>query len=61
MLHQYRVALQNKNLTKKERDDHMKKLKAPDMVQKEVDMEEKIKQLEETERQLGTFEDVQAR
>uniref|UniRef100_A0A667WIP4 Structural maintenance of chromosomes flexible hinge domain containing 1 n=1 Tax=Myripristis murdjan TaxID=586833 RepID=A0A667WIP4_9TELE len=60
MLHQYRAALQNKNLTRKERDNHMKKLKAPDMVQKEVDMEENLKQLEEINRQLGTFEGVQA-
>ncbi|XP_029935656.1 structural maintenance of chromosomes flexible hinge domain-containing protein 1 isoform X2 [Myripristis murdjan] len=54
MLHQYRAALQNKNLTRKERDNHMKKLKAPDMVQKEVDMEENLKQLEEINRQLAS-------
>uniref|UniRef100_UPI003AAAAD97 structural maintenance of chromosomes flexible hinge domain-containing protein 1 n=1 Tax=Centroberyx gerrardi TaxID=166262 RepID=UPI003AAAAD97 len=54
LLHQYRSALQKKELAKKERDTHIKHLKAPDMVRKEQEMEEKMKQLEEIETKLAS-------
>ncbi|KAM3843331.1 structural maintenance of chromosomes flexible hinge domain-containing protein 1-like [Diretmus argenteus] len=48
----YRSALQKKEQAKKDRDNHILKLSAPDVVQKEEEMEEKKQQLEEIERKL---------
>ncbi|KAM3836197.1 structural maintenance of chromosomes flexible hinge domain-containing protein 1-like [Diretmus argenteus] len=48
----YRSALQKKEQAKKDRDNHILKLSAPDVVRKEEEMEEKKQQLEEIERKL---------
>ncbi|KAM3836194.1 structural maintenance of chromosomes flexible hinge domain-containing protein 1-like [Diretmus argenteus] len=50
----YRSALQKKEQAKKDRDNHILKLSAPDVVRKEEEMEEKKQQLEEIERKLAS-------
>lgn len=61
LLNQYRSALQNRDKVAKDRDDHLNTMKSPEMMKTQQEMEEKKKQLEEIERQLGMFADLGVR
>ncbi|XP_078137302.1 structural maintenance of chromosomes flexible hinge domain-containing protein 1 isoform X2 [Sander vitreus] len=52
LISQHRLALEKRDVTAKTRDDHLKSMKSPEMLQNHQEMEEKKKQLEEIERQL---------
>ncbi|XP_039983129.1 structural maintenance of chromosomes flexible hinge domain-containing protein 1 isoform X2 [Xiphias gladius] len=52
LLSQYQTALQKKERTEKEHDDHSEYMKSPELLKKKKDMEEKNKQLEEIGRQI---------
>lgn len=55
MLSQYRSALHKKDAREKERVNHINEMKSPETLKKQQEMKEKMKQLEEIERQLGMF------
>lgn len=55
LLSQYQTALQKKERTEKEHDDHSEYMKSPELLKKKKDMEEKNKQLEEIGRQISMF------
>ncbi|XP_034718465.1 structural maintenance of chromosomes flexible hinge domain-containing protein 1 isoform X1 [Etheostoma cragini] len=52
LISQHRLALEKRDLTAKAREDHLKSMQSPDILQKHQEMKEKKKQLEEIERQL---------
>ncbi|XP_018549169.2 LOW QUALITY PROTEIN: structural maintenance of chromosomes flexible hinge domain-containing protein 1 [Lates calcarifer] len=54
LLRQYRTAVQKRDSAEKERQEHLEKMRSPQMLQNKQDMEEKKKQLEEIERELVT-------
>uniref|UniRef100_A0A4W6CK50 Structural maintenance of chromosomes flexible hinge domain containing 1 n=1 Tax=Lates calcarifer TaxID=8187 RepID=A0A4W6CK50_LATCA len=58
LLRQYRTAVQKRDSAEKERQEHLEKMRSPQMLQNKQDMEEKKKQLEEIERELGMFADL---
>uniref|UniRef100_UPI0037E73A68 structural maintenance of chromosomes flexible hinge domain-containing protein 1 n=1 Tax=Semicossyphus pulcher TaxID=241346 RepID=UPI0037E73A68 len=54
LLRQYRALVQKRDKATKDHEEHLKKMTSPETLQKKRDMEEKIKQLEEIERQLAS-------
>lgn len=50
--------MQKRDSAEKERQEHLEKMRSPQMLQNKQDMEEKKKQLEEIERELGMFADL---
>uniref|UniRef100_A0A7N8X1F2 Structural maintenance of chromosomes flexible hinge domain containing 1 n=1 Tax=Mastacembelus armatus TaxID=205130 RepID=A0A7N8X1F2_9TELE len=57
MLSQYQSVVEKKNEADKDRESHLIMMKSPDNQNKQQDLKEKKKQLEEIERQLGMFVD----
>ncbi|KAK9527625.1 hypothetical protein VZT92_014171 [Zoarces viviparus] len=53
LLSKHRSALEKRDQAEKEREDHLRNIKSPEMLKKEREMQEKITELEETERQLA--------
>ncbi|KAL4001171.1 hypothetical protein ACER0C_006470 [Sarotherodon galilaeus] len=54
LLRQYCSAVLKKEETERERDDHVKKITSPDVQQKEKELEDKKRQLEEIEKELAS-------